>query len=69
MESRLEVLMQTNETLQSQLADASLYEVSEKSKLMKILEEEKTLRAEERKLMEEWDTLTVEIEQLESLDI
>lgn len=69
VESRLEVLMQTNETLQSQLADASLYEVSEKSKLMKILEEEKTLRAEERKLMEEWDTLTVEIEQLESLDI
>ena len=33
---------------------------------MKTLEEQTTLKAEEKILMQEWDELTVEIEQIES---
>jgi ATP-binding cassette subfamily F protein 3 len=65
-ESRLEVLMQTNETLQAQLADAKIYEEGAKPRLLKTLEEQTTLKAEEKILMQEWDELTVEIEQIES---
>ena len=68
VESRLEVLMQTNETLQAQLADAKIYEEGEKPRLLKTLEEQTTLKAEEKIMMQEWDELTVEIEQIESSD-
>jgi ATP-binding cassette, subfamily F, member 3 len=66
VESRLELLMQTNETLQAQLADATIYEEGEKPLLLKTLEEKTKLKAEEKILMQEWDKLTVEIEQIES---
>lgn len=68
VESRLEVLMQTNETLQEQLANPDIYEESEKSRLLKTLEEQTTLKAEEKTLMQEWDELTVAIEKIESPD-
>jgi hypothetical protein len=68
VESRLEVLMQTNETLQAQLADAKIYEEGEKPRLLKTLEEQTILKAEEKILMQQWDELTVEIEQVESLE-
>ena len=66
VESRLEVLMQTNESLQARLADAGIYEEGEKPRLLKTLEEQTTLKAEEKILMQEWDELTVAIEQIES---
>ena len=66
VESRLEVLMQTNETLQAQLADATIYEEGEKPRLLKTLEEQTTLKAEEKILMQEWDELTIAIEQIEN---
>ena len=68
MESRLEVLMETNEALQTQLSDAGIYEEDEKPRLLKTLEEQTTLKAEEKILMREWDELTVAIEQIESPD-
>jgi ATP-binding cassette, subfamily F, member 3 len=67
VESRLEVLMQTNETIQVQLADAGIYSADQKSRLLETLERQNTLKAEEKILMEEWDELTVAIEQIESL--
>jgi ATP-binding cassette, subfamily F, member 3 len=66
VESRLEILMQTNETLQAQLADAKTYEEGEKPRLLKTLEDQTTLKAEEKILMQEWDELTIEIEQIAS---
>jgi len=68
VESRLEVLMQTNETLQLRLADTSIYEEDQKSRLLGALEEQIVLKAEEKNLMQEWDNLTVAIEKIDSLD-
>ena len=65
VESRLEVLMQTKEALQTRLADASIYEADQKSRLMETLDQQNTLNAEEKILMEEWDELTVAVEQFE----
>jgi ATP-binding cassette subfamily F protein 3 len=65
VESRLELLMQTNETLQRRLADASIYEDGQKPRLLKTLEEQTTLKAEEKTLLQEWDELTVAIEEIE----
>ena len=65
VESRLEVLMQTNEALQTRLADANIYEADQKSRLMETLDQQNTLNAEEKILMEEWDELTVAVEQFE----
>jgi ATP-binding cassette, subfamily F, member 3 len=67
VESRLEVLMQTNETLQSRLADTSIYEADQKSRLLGALEEQIILKAEEKNLIQEWDNLTVAIEKIDSL--
>ena len=67
VESRLEVLMQTNETLQARLADTVMYEEDQKPRLLGTLEEQITLKAEEKLLMQEWDDLTIEIERIESL--
>ena len=67
VESRLEVLMQAHETLQTQLADASIYEADQKIRLMETLDQQNTLKTEEKILMEEWDELTVAVEQFENL--
>ena len=67
VESRLEVLMQTNEALQARLAETSIYEEDQKSRLLGTLEEQITLKAEEKNLLQEWDKLTVEIEKIDSL--
>jgi ATP-binding cassette, subfamily F, member 3 len=66
VESRLEVLMCTNETLQTRLADAGIYEEDQKPRLLETLAEQTTLKAEEKILMQEWDELTVAIEEIES---
>ena len=65
VESRLEVLMQTKEALQTRLADASIYEADQKSRLMETLDQQNTLKVEEKFLMQEWDELTVAVEQFE----
>ncbi len=67
VESRLEILMQTNEALQTQLADTSIYVDDQKPRLLKTLEEQITLKAEEKTLVQEWDELTVAIEAIEKL--
>ncbi|MBC8288162.1 MAG: ABC-F family ATP-binding cassette domain-containing protein [Nitrospinae bacterium] len=67
VESRLEVLMQADETLQARLADTAIYEEDQKPRLLETLEEQITLKAEEKTLMQEWDELTIAIEQIESL--
>ncbi|MBT3367067.1 MAG: ABC-F family ATP-binding cassette domain-containing protein [Nitrospina sp.] len=66
VESRLEGLMQTKEDLQTQLADTGIYEAEQKSRLMETLGKQNTLKAEEKILMEEWDSITVAIEQIEN---
>lgn len=63
VESRLEVLMQTKEALQTRLADANIYEANQKSRLMETLDQQNILKAEEKILMQEWDELTVAVEQ------
>ncbi|MBT5028059.1 MAG: ATP-binding cassette domain-containing protein [Nitrospina sp.] len=68
VESRLEVLMQENDSLHTQLADAGIYEADQKSRLLETLEQENTLKAEEKILMQEWDELTMAVEQLQELD-
>ena len=67
VESRLEVLMQTKEALQTRLADASIYEADQKIRLMETLDQQNTLKTEEKILMEEWDELTVAVEHFENL--
>ena len=67
VESRLEVLIQTNETLQTRLADTTIYKADQKPRLLGTLEEQITLKAEEKILIQEWDNLTVAIERIESL--
>ena len=59
--------MQTNEALQARLAETSIYEEDQKSRLLGTLEEQITLKAEEKNLLQEWDKLTVEIEKIDSL--
>lgn len=66
VESRLEVLMCTNEALQTRLADTGIYEEDQKPRLLETLAEQTTLKAEEKILMQEWDELTVAIEEIES---
>jgi ATP-binding cassette subfamily F protein 3 len=66
VESRLEVLMCTNEALQTRLADAGIYEEDQKPRLLETLAEQTRLKAEEKILMQEWDDLTIAIEEIES---
>lgn len=68
VESRLEVLMCTNEAMQARFTDVSIYEEDQKIFLLETLQEQKTLKAEEKILMQEWDELTVAIEGIESAE-
>ena len=68
VESRLEVLMQNNEDLQEKLSESSIYEAEKKAELLKTLEEQTLLRAEEKKMMTDWHELTVAIEEIENPD-
>ena len=65
VESRLEILMAENELLQSELADSNIYEADQKDCLMKTMEQQRNVKDEERGLMEEWDDLTLSIEQIQ----
>jgi ATP-binding cassette, subfamily F, member 3 len=65
VESRLEILMGENEQLQSELADSNIYEADQKDRLMKTMEQQRSIKEEERGLMEEWDDLTRSIEQVQ----
>ena len=65
VESRLEILMAENELLQSELADSNIYEADQKDCLMKTIEQQRNVKDEERGLIEEWDDLTLSIEQIQ----
>ena len=65
VESRLEILMAENELLQKELADSNIYEADQKDCLMKTMEQQRNVKDEERGLMEEWDDLTLSIEQIQ----
>ncbi|MEK9629979.1 MAG: ABC-F family ATP-binding cassette domain-containing protein [Nitrospinota bacterium] len=65
VENRLEVLMEENQKIQSELADAGIYEADQKDRLMKTMEQQRNLKEEEQSLMEEWDELTASIEQVQ----
>ncbi len=65
VESRLEILMAENELLQSELADSNIYEADQKDCLMKTMEQQRNVKDEERGLMDEWDDLTLSIEQIQ----
>jgi ATP-binding cassette, subfamily F, member 3 len=67
VESRLEILMAKNEQLQSELADSNIYEVNQKDRLMKTMEQQRNVKEEERDLMEEWDGLSLSIEQIQNV--
>jgi ATP-binding cassette, subfamily F, member 3 len=66
VESRLEILMAENEQLQSELADSDIYEADQKDRLMKIMEQQRNVKDEERGLMEEWDELSLSIEKIQN---
>jgi len=65
VENRLEVLMEENQKLQLDLADSGIYEVDQKDRLMKTMEQQRILKEEEQTLMKEWDELTLSIEQIQ----
>ena len=65
VESRLEVLMEENQQLQSNLADSGIYEADQKDRLMNTMEQQRILKEEEETLMKEWDELTLSIEQIQ----
>ncbi|MDC0946356.1 ATP-binding cassette domain-containing protein [Nitrospinaceae bacterium] len=65
VESRLEILMAENELLQKELADSNIYEADQKDCLMKTMEQQRNVKIQERDLMEEWDDLTLSIEQIQ----
>ena len=64
VENRLEVLMEENQQLQSDLADSGIYEVEQKDRLMKTMEQQRNLKEEEQALIKEWDELTLSIEKI-----
>jgi ATP-binding cassette, subfamily F, member 3 len=66
VESRLEILMAENEQLQSELADSNIYEADQKDRLMKIMEQQRNVKEEERGLMDEWDELSLSIEKIQN---
>ena len=67
VESRLETLMAENEKLQSELADSNIYEANQKDRLMKTMEQQRNVKEEERGLMEEWNGLSLSIEQIQNI--
>ena len=66
VEQKLEVIMQEKQTIETQLADSSLYEDSRKSDLTTALDQQKDLAWKEGKLMKEWDLLSEKIEDIQN---
>ncbi|KMP11806.1 ABC transporter ATPase [Candidatus Nitromaritima sp. SCGC AAA799-C22] len=66
VECKLEEVLAEKTKVEQVLADASIYEPSSKSQLMKTLDRQTALSAEEKNLMKEWDRLTARIEQAEN---
>ncbi len=64
VESRLEVLMEENQQLQSELAASGIYESEQKDRLMKTMGRQRNLKEEEEGLIKEWDELALSIEKI-----
>jgi ATP-binding cassette subfamily F protein 3 len=64
VEQKLESVMQEKQTVETQLADSSLYEDNRKSDRLATLDRQKALAQEESTLMAEWDQLSQQIEEI-----
>ncbi len=62
VETRLETVLQEKNRLETELANPTIHNESEKPRLMQTLKDQQQLAGEEKSLMQEWETLTHEIE-------
>ena len=66
VEQKLESVMQEKQTVETQLADSSLYEDNRKSDRVATLDRQTALAQEESALMAEWDQLSEQIEDIQN---
>ncbi len=66
VERKLESVIQEKQTVETQLADSSLYEDNRKSDRVATLDRQKELAQEESTLMAEWDQLSEQIEDIQN---
>ncbi|MCH7651361.1 MAG: ATP-binding cassette domain-containing protein [Nitrospinae bacterium] len=66
VEQKLESVIQEKQTVETQLADSSLYEDNRKSDRVATLDRQKELAQEESTLMAEWDQLSEQIEDIQN---
>jgi ATP-binding cassette subfamily F protein 3 len=64
-EHKLEEVLKEKTQVELTLADPTIYEASRKKELIGLIEQQKDLSVEEKNLMEEWNHLTIQIEQAE----
>ena len=58
IEVRLEQLLKEKDTIEQGLADPSIYEESQKGRLLKTLAREQERKEEEEKIMSQWEKLS-----------
>ncbi len=66
VEQKLESVIQEKQTVETQLADSSLYEDNRKSDRVATLDRQTALAQEENTLMAEWDQLSEQIENIQN---
>ncbi|MCH7500094.1 MAG: ABC-F family ATP-binding cassette domain-containing protein, partial [Nitrospinae bacterium] len=66
VEQKLESVIQEKQTVETQLADSSLYEDNRKSDRVATLDRQTALAQEENTLMAEWDQLSEQIEDIQN---
>ena len=65
LERELETLVEKKSRVESELAEPDLHTESEKPRLLETLRQQSELVRREKELMQEWETLSLEIESLE----
>ncbi len=68
VESRLEAVLKEKTRLETKLADPEIHGESEKTRLMQTLKDQQAQAQEERALIQEWESLTEQIEAVELED-
>jgi len=63
VEKRLEQVMQDKHKADREMSDPALHQADQKSRLLKVIQQQTKLGQEEEQLMQEWDELTQSIEQ------
>ena len=66
VEKRLELVMKEKNKADQEMGDPSIHQADQKTRLLKILQQQTKLGQEEGQLMQEWDELTRSIEQPEA---